>query len=79
MKPSEHYQNLFPLEPLLPDLDEMEVQVLVMTCDYTIEADEIAEEDEIPNGGVNTADATVFYMMGYERAQKELEKKLKTV
>lgn len=76
MKLSEKYLNLFPLEPLLPDLNEKEVQDIVNNCDYTYEADKICEADGIDNK-VNIADATVFYIMGYEAARDIIIKKLK--
>lgn len=76
MKLSERYINKFPLEPLLPELDEKEVQVTVMTCDYTVEADDICEKDTHANF-VNIADATVFYIMGYNEAMRIIGNKLK--
>lgn len=78
MKTAEKYQNLFPLEPLLPDLDEGTVQDIVINCDYTDEADQICEMDKIDNK-VNIADATVFYIMGYEAARDVINKKLRAI
>ncbi|NMB83286.1 MAG: hypothetical protein GYA14_15870 [Ignavibacteria bacterium] len=76
MKLSEKYLNLYPLEPLLPEIDESEVQKTVQDCDYTYEADKICEHDKIDNK-VNIADATVFYMMGYEHARELIDRKLR--
>lgn len=76
MKPAEKYENLFPLEPLLPDLNDNAVQDIVNNCDYTDEADRICDIDGIDNK-VNIADAIVFYIMGYEAAREEINKKLK--
>jgi precorrin-6B methylase 1 len=75
MKKSEIYINEYPLEDLLPELDEKEVGKIVNSCDYNIEASQIAKEMNMPE--VNDADAVVFYTMGYEAAKKVLEKKLK--
>jgi hypothetical protein len=75
MKNAEVYTNRFPLEPLLPILDEKEVQTIVNDCDYTFESNRICEADKIDNK-VNTADAVVFYQMGYEAARKVIESKL---
>lgn len=74
MKNSEYYRNNFPLEPLLKmdfDNDFNKVQKIVSSCDYTIESDETAKKCEMPL--VNTYDATIFYIMGYESAMKRIE------
>ena len=72
MKTSEYYKNKFPFEPLLPDLNETEVQDIINNCDYTIEANRIAGTDfpDDPACQINTADAAVFYIMGYEAAKE---------
>ena len=79
MKLSEYYKNEFPLEQLLPDLDEKEVQKIVKNCSYRIEADMIAQDMAIEGTMVNQADAVVFYKMGYEAAQERLNLILKPV
>ena len=77
---NEYYQNLFPCEKILPPLDEKEVEQIVKECDYTHEANLISE-DTFGNSdyNVNTADATTFYMMGYNAAIERLSKVLKPV
>lgn len=77
---SEYYQNQFPCEKLLPALDEREVESIVKECDYTHEANLIAE-DTFGNSdnNVNTADATTFYIMGYNAAVERLNKVLKPI
>jgi len=81
MKKSEYYQNKFPLEDILPEIDEKSVNDIVNNCDYTFEADRIAIADfpDIPQAKVNTADAIVFYQMGYEDAKNRIEKALKPI
>lgn len=68
MKKSEYYQNLYPYEDILPELDEKEISDCVSDCDYTIEANKICEADKIDNK-VNIADAIVFFQMGYKEAK----------
>jgi hypothetical protein len=75
MKQSEYYQNRFPYENMLPELNEKDVNIIVRDCDYTWESNRICEADKIDNK-VNTADAVVFYTMGYEAAVKEIESRL---
>lgn len=70
------FENNYPLEDILPDLKEEDAQYIVNNCDYTYEANQICEKDDIDNK-VNTADAMVFYMMGYEAAQHRINKVLK--
>ena len=72
MKKSEFFKSLFPLEDLLTKPKEIDVQDIVNYCDYTIEANKVAKADDLPT--VNTADAAVFYEMGYEAAMREIEK-----
>jgi hypothetical protein len=72
MKIIEFYRNKYPLEKLLPDLDEKDIQDIVNNHGYTIEADEITKKHGMTNF-VNTADAMVFYAMGYEAAQKRIK------
>lgn len=68
MKKSEYYQNEFPYDDILPELDELKVQEIVRDCDYTVEANKIS-----------AADAAVFYKMGYDAAKEEIEKALKPI
>jgi len=77
MKKSEIYKNEYPLEDLLPELDEKEVMQIVSTCDYNIEASQIAKSMELPE--VNDEDARYFFTMGYEYAKEEVERKLKPI
>lgn len=80
MKPSQYYENLFPLEKLLPDLEERAVEVIVMECNYVFECDRIVKANDFPETmKVNQADAVVFYKMGYEAAQDEIKRKLKPI
>lgn len=72
-----HFINIFPLEKLLPDLDECDINAIVSNCDYTIEADQIAESHNMHCCKVNIADAIVFYRMGYEAAQERINMILK--
>jgi hypothetical protein len=76
MKIVERYINKYPLEPLLPELDEKEVNKTVKECDYTFEANQICDVDKIDNR-VNIADAEVFYTMGYNEAMRIINFKLK--
>ena len=76
MKKAEYYINLFPLEDLLPKLDETEVQEIVRDCDYTFEANKICQLQGFDNK-VNSLDAMVFYEMGYQAAYEVVKKKLK--
>ena len=76
MKKAEYYINLFPLEDLLPKLDETEVQEIVRDCDYTFEANKICQLQGFDNN-VNSLDAMVFYEMGYQAAYEVVKKKLK--
>jgi hypothetical protein len=76
MKKAEKYTNKFPYEDLLPAIDEKEIQGIVNNCDYTIEANIIAEADDMIDAEVNTADAIVFFQMGYEAAKERLEEVL---
>lgn len=78
MKELIYFKNKFPLEPLLPELQESEIYDIVKASDYTIEADDICEHDKIDNK-VNIPDAVVFYNMGYDRARKEIAKKLEPI
>lgn len=78
MKPSERYISKYPLEKLLPSLDEKFIKEQVKNCDYTIEADNICQADKIDNK-VNIADATVFFQMGYQYAANEIERKLEPI
>ena len=75
LKKSEFYKNRFPLEDLIPVIDEAEVQDIVVNCDYTFEANRICDADKSDNK-VNTADAAVFFQMGYEYYIKILSEKL---
>ena len=53
------------------------VQDIVKNCDYTIEANKIAKADHFGDiSRVNTADAAVFFQMGYEQAISEINKRL---
>jgi hypothetical protein len=81
MKKYEYYQNKFPYEDIIPELDELKVQEIVRDCDYTIEANKISAADfpYEPTVKVNTADAAVFYKMGYDAAKEQIEKYLKAV
>lgn len=76
MKPSEFYRSKFPLEDILPPLNEKEVKEIVTECDYTQEADTIAANDfpGEPKYKVNRADAAVFYQMGYDAARERIDK-----
>ena len=77
---SEYYQNQFPCEKLLTALDEREVESIVKECDYTHEANLISENTfGDSNYNVNIADATTFYMMGYNAAVERLNKVLKPI
>jgi hypothetical protein len=77
MKNSELYRNEYPLESILPELDYDEVTNIIAECDYTIESDRIAVNDNFPESmKVNQADAIVFYHMGYEAARRRLERVL---
>ena len=77
MKKSEYYQNKFPLEDVIPKISEKEIQDIVNWCDYRIEADLITKYDEMGDElRVNTADAAVFFEMGYQKAIDEIEKRL---
>lgn len=78
MKIAETYKSRFPLEKLLPPLDEKFVQETVNDCDYTWEANKICVADKIDNK-VNTADAAVFFEMGYNYAVAEIERKLEPI
>ena len=66
------------LEKLLPELDEREVEIIIECCNYVFEVARISEADNL-NYEVNEADALVFYMMGYEAAQKRINEVLKEV
>jgi hypothetical protein len=80
MKKSEWYKNQYPLEDILPELNEKEVEQIVSNCDYRIEADKIVAADNFGEiSCVNTADAVVFYKMGYEAAIERIEKVLKPI
>jgi hypothetical protein len=81
MKKSEYYKNEFPYDDIIPELDERKVQEIVNECDYTHEANLIALADfpETPQAKVNTADAAVFYKMGYDAAKYQIEKALKPI
>ncbi len=81
MKISEYYKNKFPLEQLFPDPNETEVQDIINNCDYTIEANRIARTDfpDDPACQINTADAAVFYIMGYEAAKERIESVLEPI
>lgn len=80
MKISEIYKSEFQLEPLLPDLEEKEVQEIVRTCNCVFECDKIVKADDFPETKrVNQADAVVFYQMGYEAAQERINKILKPI
>lgn len=70
MKNAEVYTNRFPLEPLLPCLDEKEVQEFVNNCEYTFECNKIADIHGSIEQRINTADAVEFYKLGYEAARK---------
>ena len=74
MKKSEFYQNLFPLEDLLPKLQQSEIYEIIRSCDYNIEASQIAKSMGLPE--VNESDAFVFFQMGYQKAFEDLNKKL---
>ena len=77
MKNAEYYQNKFPLENIIPTISEKEIQDIVNNCDYTIEADSITDNDHLGDQFyVNTADAAVFFEMGYQKAIDEIEKRL---
>ena len=74
MKISEYYKNNFPLEPLLKmdfNNDFNNIEKIVKSCDYTIEADGTAKNCEMPM--VNIYDAAIFYIMGFEAAMKRIE------
>lgn len=81
MKISETYRNRFPLEELLPTPVETDVEQIVANCDYTWEADKVSMADfpDDPMARVNTADATVFFLVGYEAARKRLEEILQPI
>lgn len=74
MEKSEYYKNNYPLEDLLEDLNDSELNIIVRDCEYTIECDKIAVDMDADC--VNTSDAVVFYKMGYEHAKSIIEKKL---
>jgi hypothetical protein len=76
MKVYEYYRNEFPLENPFKLLDENEVQEIINNCDYTIECDKISAINfpEHPEFKINTADAIVFYMMGYNSAIEKFKK-----
>lgn len=73
------YENLYPYEKLLPDLEENAIQEIVESNDYTIEANEIADSMNEQGLEVNIPDAIVFFRLGYEYARNEINKKLKEI
>lgn len=79
MKTSQFYESAFPLEQVLPDLQELEVQEIVKNCDYTIEGNIVTQNTfpDNPELKINQADAVVFYKMGYEAAQERVKEILK--
>ena len=79
MKKSEHYENNFPLEHLLPELGDEDVEFIINNYDYIIESNRIAESDGMSESKVNTADAAAFFKFGYDHAQDIVERKLKPI
>ena len=79
MKQSQFYENIYPFEPLFPDLNETEVTQMLADCDYIFEANKIASADfpDEPFAKINLADAFAFYQMGYNAAKERIEKCLK--
>jgi len=76
LKRSQYYENIYPEEDIKPRLSERDIADIVANCDYRIEADAICEHDNIDNK-VNTADAEVFFTIGYNTAYEEIFKQLK--
>lgn len=78
---TEYYESKYPYEKLLPELDESEIEEIVSNCDYTFVANQIAINDypNDPMTKVNTADAVVFYMMGYNAAKKRIDEILEPI
>lgn len=67
MKPSEYYENRYPLEELLPELDDDKAYIELKEMGYVFKYD---------NQFSPSDNASAYYTLGYNRAKELIENKL---
>ena len=78
----EKFINQFPLEEILPEISQREINELVKNSSYVKDVKRICKgfkEKSLRNYTVNLSDAATFFEMGYNAAVERINKVLKPI